>query len=72
MWVIMAVSIQLLSGPNVWAVADQGTFQGEVDCEAALAEAVPRTLSDGMRLAWEQSELKFICVKVRDAGSGAN
>ncbi|ASP33039.1 hypothetical protein [Labrenzia sp. VG12] len=65
MWVIMAVSVQLLVGPNSWAVADQGTFQSEADCEAALSEAVPRTLSDGMRLAWEQSELKFVCVKVR-------
>jgi len=67
MWVIMAVSIQLLSGPNSWAVADQGTFANEAECEAALSEAVPRTLSDGMRLAWEQSELKFICLKVRDS-----
>ncbi|MCK7611201.1 hypothetical protein [Roseibium sediminicola] len=67
MWVIMAVSIQLLSGPNSWAVADQGTFENEAECEAALSEAVPRTLSDGMRLAWEQSELKFICLKVRDS-----
>ncbi|WP_269581727.1 hypothetical protein [Roseibium sp. Sym1] len=67
MWVIMAVSIQLLSGPNSWAVADQGTFESEDACEAALSEAVPRTLSDGMRLAWEQSELKFLCIKVRDS-----
>jgi len=67
MWVIMAVSIQLLSGPNSWAVSDQGTFQNEAECEAALSEAVPRTLTDGMRLAWEQSELKFLCVKVRDS-----
>jgi len=65
MWVIMAVSIQLLSGPNSWAVADQGTFENEAECEAALSEAVPRTLSDGMRLAWEQRELKFLCIKVR-------
>lgn len=53
MWVIMAVSIQLLSGPNVWPVADEGTFQDEAECQAALSEAVPRTLSEGMRLAWE-------------------
>ncbi|GAB4510778.1 MAG: hypothetical protein Tsb0019_05590 [Roseibium sp.] len=72
MWVIMAVSIQLLSGPNTWAVTDQGTFQNEAECEAALAEAVPRTLSDGMRFAWESSELKFICIKVRSTGAGAN
>jgi hypothetical protein len=72
MWEIMAVSIQLLSGPNTWAVTDQGTFEEEPECEAALAEAVPRTLSDGMRIAWENSELKFLCIRVRSSGPGAN
>ncbi|GAB2182890.1 hypothetical protein [Roseibium sp. LAB1] len=72
MWVIMAVSIQLLSGPNVWAVADEGTFQDESECQAALSEAVPRTLSEGMRLAWEGGELKFICVKTRANGQVGN
>jgi hypothetical protein len=72
MWVIMAVSIQLLSGPNSWAVTDQGTFESDVDCEAVLSEAVPRTLSQGMRLAWEQGELKFVCIKVRSGGPAAN
>ncbi|MHA7773033.1 hypothetical protein [Roseibium sp. M-1] len=72
MWVIMAVSIQLLAGPNSWAVTDEGTFQSSGECEAALSEAVPRTLSEGMRLAWEQEELKFICVKVRGSGPGTN
>ena len=72
MWVIMAVSIQLLSGPNVWAVAEEGTFEDETACQAALDEAVPRTLSENMRLAWEEGELKFICVKVRGAGPAAN
>lgn len=72
MWVIMAVSIQLLAGPNTWAVTDEGTFQSGEECQAALSEAVPRTLSEGMRIAWEQDELKFICVKVRGSGPAAN
>ncbi|MDN3719523.1 hypothetical protein QW131_10770 [Roseibium salinum] len=53
MWVIMAVSIQLLAGPNVWPVTEEGTFEDEAACQAALDEAVPRTLSETMRLAWE-------------------
>lgn len=67
MWAIMAVSIQMLSGPNVWAVTDEGTFENEALCEAALAEAVPRTLSEEMRIAWEAGELKYVCLKVRGA-----
>ena len=72
MWVIMAISIQMLSGPNAWAVTDQGTFTNEVECQAALDEAVPRTLSEDMRIAWEQGELKFLCLKVRGSGATAN
>lgn len=44
MWVILAVSVQMLSGPNVWPVLDEGTFVSEVECQAVLDEAVPRTL----------------------------
>ena len=69
MWAILAVSIQLLNGPNVWPVADEGTFENEADCQAALDEAVPRTLSEDMRVAWEQGELKFVCLKVRGSGT---
>ncbi len=65
MWAIMAVSIQLLSGPNVWAVTEEGTFESEAACQSALEGAVPRTLTDAMRLAWEEGELKYVCVKVR-------
>jgi hypothetical protein len=72
MWAIMAVSIQMLAGPNVWAVTDEGTFEDEVTCQAALAEAVPRTLSEDLRLAWEIGELKYICLKVRGAGPSTN
>lgn len=72
MWVIMAVSIQLLAGPNVWPVTEEGTFEDEVACQAALDEAVPRTLSETMRLAWEAGELKYVCVKARGAGPSAN
>ena len=70
MWAIMAVSLHMLSGPNVWALADEGTFNTETDCEAVLAELVPRTLTEQMRMAWEVGELKYVCLKVR--GSAAN
>lgn len=69
MWAILAVSIQLLNGPNVWPVTDEGTFENETDCQVALDEAVPRTLSEDMRVAWEQGELKFVCLKVRGTGT---
>ena len=72
MWAIMAVSLQLLSGPNVWAVTEEGTFTGQQECEAALAEAVPRTLSEDLRMAWEEGELKYVCVKVRGAPATDN
>lgn len=65
MWVILAVSIQLLNGPNTWPVLDQGMFQSEAECAAVLSEFVPRTLSEDMRIAWEQGELKFTCIRVR-------
>lgn len=70
MWAIMAVSLHMLSGPNVWAVTDEGTFANEAECEAVLAEIVPRTLTEQMRIAWEVGELKYVCLKVR--GSKAN
>lgn len=72
MWAIMAVSIHMLSGPNVWAVTDEGTFENESLCQAALDSAVPRTLSDDLRLAWEQGELKYVCVKVSGTEPPAN
>lgn len=65
MWVILAVSIQFLSGPNVWPVLDEGTFRSETECQSVLDEAVPRTLSEDMRIAWEQGEVRYICIKVR-------
>ncbi|WP_421983220.1 hypothetical protein [Roseibium sp.] len=72
MWVILAVSIQVLSGPNVWPVLNHGTFVSETECQAVLDEAVPRTLSEQMRIAWEQGELKFVCIKAREPGSAGN
>lgn len=72
MWVILAVSVQMLSGPNVWPVLDEGTFVSEVECQAVLDEAVPRTLSDQMRIAWEQGELKYVCIKVRAPAASTN
>lgn len=72
MWAIMAVSIHMLSGPNVWAVTDEGTFENETLCLSALEGAVPRTLSDDLRLAWEAGELKYVCLKVRGTEPPAN
>ena len=70
MWAILAVSIQFLSGPNVWPVLDEGTFQSEAECQSVLDEAVPRTLSEDMRITWEQGEVRYICIKVRGADQG--
>ena len=71
-WVIMAVSIQMLTGPNVWPVSDEGTFASEAECQDSLNELVPRTLSEDMRIAWEEGELKYLCLKVRSVGPPSN
>ncbi|MBN9670803.1 hypothetical protein [Roseibium aggregatum] len=72
MWAMLAVSIQMLSGPNVWVVTNEGTFESAQACEAALSEAVPRTLSEDLRLAWEAGELKYVCLKVRGTEPAPN
>ncbi|WP_298820461.1 hypothetical protein [uncultured Roseibium sp.] len=72
MWAILAVSIQMLTGPNVWPVSDEGTFETEAECQAVLDELVPRTLSEELRIAWEEGQLKYVCLKVRPLGRTPN
>ncbi len=72
MWAILAVSVRMLAGPDVWVVADEGTFATQFECQSVLDELVPRTLQEDMRIAWEEGELKYVCLKVRGVHTANN
>lgn len=60
MRLILAVSIKMLSSPNVLPVLDKPTLVSETVWNAVLDGAVSRTLSEQMRIAWELDELNYV------------
>lgn len=64
MWAIVAVTLHLLAGPDVWPVSDAGTFADKAACEAEIAKAVPAKLNKDHAELHEAGALTYVCVKV--------
>ncbi|WP_027841067.1 hypothetical protein [Pyruvatibacter mobilis] len=64
MYAILAVTLHLLSGPDVWVVTDAGTFKDKAACEAEVARSVPAKLKDDEQKAYEAGALQYVCLRV--------
>jgi len=64
MYAILAVTLHMLAGPDVWAVTHAGTFKDKAACEAEIAKAVPAKLKEDEQKAYEDGSLQYVCLKV--------
>lgn len=64
MWAILAVTLHMLAGPDVWVVTEAGHFKDKAACEAAIAAAVPARLKDDEARAAREGALQYVCLKV--------
>ncbi|GAK46367.1 conserved protein [Tepidicaulis marinus] len=63
MWAIVAVTLHLLAGPDVYVITDAGTFETKEACEAEIAKSVPAKLEGAALEEYKAGSRGYMCIK---------
>jgi len=66
MWAPVAVMLYALNGPTAGVIGDE-IHKTKEACQAAIAKAVPASLDQETKIAYEQGYRHFICVRITGA-----
>ncbi|MCE9648964.1 MAG: hypothetical protein K8R18_04980 [Parvibaculum sp.] len=67
MWVIVVVLVGFITGPEIHAITDAGTFETKSACEDAMKTGVETQLDAKSKPEYEEGYRQYVCVRIQGA-----